>query len=84
MRILIYINFQVSFRVISDFKRGLEIKHFQLTKYKIFLANFLATPARGPAPWTPYHFLILSRCLDALSGFEDRVPVSPCALGLPL
>ena len=36
MHILIYINFQVSFRVMQTWK-GLEIKHFQLTKYRIFL-----------------------------------------------
>ena len=50
--------------------------HFQLTKYKIFLGKGALPPCKPPPgaghpPGPPYHFLIVSRCLDALSGFEE-------------
>ena len=65
MRILIYINFQVSFRELSgnaDLKRGLEIKHFQLTKYKNFLGKGALPPCKprqGASPLDPHIIFLL-------------------------
>ena len=69
MGIFIYINFQVSFRVVQTLKgawnyvkRELEIKHFQLTKYKIFLRNGAlppCNPRQGASPLNPHIIFLL-------------------------
>ena len=55
MRILIYINFEVSFRVMQTLKRG-------LTKYKIFLGKGAlppSNPLQGASPLDPHIIFLL-------------------------
>ena len=57
MRMLISINFSGEFS-----GKGLEIKHFQLTKYKIFLRKGVlppSNPRQGASPLDPHIIFLL-------------------------